>query len=1033
MPLFPREKSIDDELPFWKRPIRLDANGFFSHLCEAAFCRKNPGWQRISDPATGSAKRPGVEALIEHLLLRAMSRAFFDLLRDYFRLFNEDIPEENRENANFRGKASEARIEQTPIILRKDFLDYPEQLDVVPLFQQSLLEWLACFPRDRVCVSAVSERLPSYFAFALDGEIQGAAKRYEPILSQIWDSREDDWRQERVWKSYYRWFNRELNTPLFGEAGFGVAQAFVWPRAWFEQSLERQDTEGPHDVPVGPRCQRSVVDLADSLDRWLDSPDTDVRDASDLVRVVCGEAGAGTTSFLKMYTQRRLARGDRILYIPLHLLDIRSDLVHSVESFCNQVDCYPRGQLHSEHQKGSLLLVFDGLDQLTKSGAPTASRAVDFVDNVKRTIDRREPSEPKLRVLIGGRPIAVQKIQTQFEGEGKILHLAPFYLPMAAWEGQTDDSYTGNVSLMDTDQRLEWWERYGELTGEGAAQFDRAMNSPRLDQLTRLPLNNYLITQISNVSDLSEVAGRNQICSRLVDRIWHRDWNVKSTNENGADPLLSRAEFHGLLREIGLAAWHERGHLASAASVERRCLGSALERPLQCFKERYGEGGGGWSPSFFFQKSLRTKGIGPAFEFVQKCFAEYFTSCRIVDTLVGIQRTLVNPESVDELGDGWDEERALLEWLQICGPAEMTSDLKRWIAGELEQRDEVEVGELQETLARLINETRLNGMPCEKLTTGHSFRSMANLARNAETALLVMHSCCARKTGGISSIDWPERNDAASWCKNLQVHCYDSGSCESIQSLNHLDFEGQHLPRADFFRAELAGSNFSHATLSHSILAEANMDHAILRQAVLSDADLQRVNLDGAMLAGADLSRADLSGANLAQANLDGATLVEADLGQANLNQATLAEANLKRVVLAKADLTRANLVGADLGKANLRGATLAEADLAEANLELADLNDSNLTLAELSGAILSGADLTRSTLTRSNFTGATLCQANLFDATLVQATLTEANLSGANLSRAELSGANLEGAILADAVLTQANLAGANLQEKAS
>ncbi|MEG5163975.1 pentapeptide repeat-containing protein [Microcoleus sp. AT3-A2] len=181
--------------------------------------------------------------------------------------------------------------------------------------------------------------------------------------------------------------------------------------------------------------------------------------------------------------------------------------------------------------------------------------------------------------------------------------------------------------------------------------------------------------------------------------------------------------------------------------------------------------------------------------------------------------------------------------------------------------------------------------------------------------------------------------------------------------------------------------------------------------------------LSGADLSGADLSGADLSGADLSGANLSGAHLSDANLSGADLSFANLSGADLSGANLVRADFCDVNLSGANLSGAKLSGANLWDANLSDANLSRAYLHRAYLGNVHLSGVNLSGADLSGASSNSSDLSGANLSGANLSDADLWFQ-----NLSGADLSGANLSGANLSGANLSDADLTGAFLSGAFL-----
>ena len=71
------------------------------------------------------------------------------------------------------------------------------------------------------------------------------------------------------------------------------------------------------DEGAGEEARRVVVDLVEYLDGWLQKGDK-----KDALRVICGGPGSGKTSATKVWAAELALSGHRVLYIPLHHLDI---------------------------------------------------------------------------------------------------------------------------------------------------------------------------------------------------------------------------------------------------------------------------------------------------------------------------------------------------------------------------------------------------------------------------------------------------------------------------------------------------------------------------------------------------------------------------------------------------------------------------------------------------------------------------------------------------------------------------------------
>ena len=957
--LSPKDDVAEKDLAFWARPIKIGAMGLFTSIAKASISATVGKWDEVAKDSLDGLTTIGMGAtppqLAGRLLKRSMNRAVHQLLRDYFRILHR---EPSSELAKRMGKVAadvDRQLAEVTVELNEELFEKPREVAILPIFEEKLEYWLTHYRADQADEKgdefnpkAIAARLGSYFVYAMHGELRDGNSTYEPLLQHIKTEVAEAWRRERHWKAYRHWFDRELDQPLFGSEDFGLRQIFVWPRAWYLEKNsvepgERDNDEREYDDDARlmgtPKESRSVVELREALDHWLEE-----KNPKDAVRVISGDPGSGKSSFLRMYVQHRLNQGDHVVFIPLHLLNVKSDLAESVASYCHQIDTCPSLRIDKDSGESKLLLAFDGLDELAKQGVVGKRVAEDFVEEVCRTVAVRNTSGTRLQVIISGRPIAIQNVEPKFRQESQVLHVFPYFVSADERKGKSGRyRYSGRTELLELDQRNEWWRRYGELKGLNLEGLPEKMGSSLLDDITAQPLLNYLLALVQNEIDFERDVNRNQIYRKLLGRVWKRDWDPAQTHRSQQDVTLE--EFTELLEEMALTAWHDRERLTTVAAVETRCQGTRLESVLNAYKKKCDDGVGQLFAAFYFRKSDQIKGAEETFEFTHKSFGEYLTACRIVGTLDELHQQFAEADQRRGRSIVWNEREALLAWLKVCGPATISGDLREYLDNEICLRDDLE--ELQATLVRLLNENLRSNMPCEELA-GKTFGEMLDLSRNAEEALLVLHSCCATQTKEVSDIEWPAPNSAGTLMKRLQRQRVGSANSQALESLNHLNFLNQHLEFTDFFSANLKGANLRRARLQRAALQGAN-----LYEARLHGADLHGANLHEAKLRGADLQGAYLQGAKLQGADLHGAKLHEAKLQWADLYEARLHGADLQR-----ADLYEAKLRGADLQGAKLQGANLQGANLYEARLHGAKLRGADLQGADLRGADLRGAEM---------------------------------------------------------------------------
>jgi hypothetical protein len=869
---------------FWNRPLTFDAKGLFLALGKGALHGVSQKWDDVAADAldgvaaVGLGREPCEVGGI--LISRAMRRAVFTLLRDFLHDFPraEDARKIAAGKADKVAKEVEQELGSVTVKLDRDFLRHPAKIDLIPIVAEHLQQWLEAAKIENRSPQAIAGRLSSHFVYALHCEFREKPDFYAAVVQIIESPFTDALDYDRDWQAYRRWLEWKLDESLFGEA-FSLRQIFQWPRAWYEErdpDEDRQRKRGRYsdgDDVEGVREQavqlRHVVTLREELDAWLGKDGDAAR--RDAIRILRGDPGAGKSSFVRMFAQHRFEQGDWVLVVPLHLIDDpQADFSRELDKFCDEVPDRPTGLVNDQTAPEQLLLILDGLDELAKMGAAGAAVAQAFVEAVEKTVLRRNtegvPSNddgPRLRVLMSGRPLAVQSVSNSFREQGRVLEILPYWIPNDERSEGSENArkfrYTGQTELLndDHDQRQAWWKTYGALCGEAFDGLPEPLQ--KFHEITSQPLHNFLLAmvyrspgQASGLSgdepepaiDFNGDVSLNEIYGLLLRRVYERGWGEAAGHV--ATREIEFREFRRLFEEMALAAWHHRERVTTVKAVRERCATGRLKTVLDLYEEKFTDGVAQLFAAFYIRGSDRLIDNEKTFEFTHKSFGEYLTACRIVSALASIDSDLRrSDDGLDEGSeDPWDERKGLLAWLKICGPTAISFDLLQYLENEVaivygEDGGPERVESWRQTLARLINTVLRIGMPCERLQENLTFHDMQQRARQAETALLALHRCCAAALGAGSSenfqpteIAWPKPGSLGTWLRQLLAQPLDWSRTMPCHCLLGLGFRDQTLIGAWLSGADLRGADLRGAHLGGADLRAATVSKAQLKSAV---------------------------------------------------------------------------------------------------------------------------------------------------------------------------------------------------------
>ncbi len=979
--------SVSKPQNIWKRQVKVNLRSLFSTLGKAALNGAFSNWDDLAEngvevlDALGLSQTPGELAglLISQSLMKAMK----GLLKS-----NADLLPQEVEKLPLKELYSQITdsLQEQELILDQDFFEHPERLPIVAPIQAAFLRWLKTnnLITNFQEAQSLSNRLPAYFVLALHEQWKDKRDEYSLLLDEIDTPFNNAWKRERGWLHYRAWLQKQIDEPIFLET-FSLKQIYVPLRGFYEEEEIKATTDT--DYHREPSCKRIVIKLQEQLETWLEAAKSD-----DAIRLLTGGPGSGKSSFCKVFAAQQAGLEKQVLYIPLHRLSFSTDLVTAVKTFVQHDGFLPENPLEPSDQDLQLLIIFDGLDELSMQGKIAQEVAQNFINEVRDQVKSFNQNKTRLQVLISGRDVVVQSNKNNFKKPQQIITILPY------WVGNSDN-FSDVDNLLKVDQRDQWWQQYGQAKGKNYAQLPPELSGENLQEITAQPLLNYLIALTFERGEVqfSQETNLNNIYENLLKAVYERGYEKNSPGHRAIEGI-KKEDFVLILMEIALSCWHGNGRTTTVREIEEHCGNNGLKNLLKNFQDSFQSYSQGsitrLLTAFYFRESGDLRGSEKTFEFTHKSFGEYLTARRIVDRVKQIHKKLQNREK-DHDYDYNPDKKALIAWATLCGPTAIDEYLFSFIVNQMQLQSPDEVKQWQKTLGDLIKYLLDKGMPMEGLKNRPNFQEEMRQARNAEEALLAVFNACGRVTKEIFSIQWPSPEAFGNWLARLQGQRIDYGPMFVLDCLSFLDLQNCLLINRDFYRANLVEANLAGANLAGANLAGANLERA----------NLERANLAGANLAGANLERANLERANLAGANLAGANLERANLERANLARANLKGANLEWANLKWANLEWANLARANLARANLKGA----------NLEWANLKWANLEWANLAGANLAGANLERANLKWAN-----LEWANLEWANLVGANLRGANLRGANLEGANFKDANVKGTILDTEVKTE-------------
>ncbi|MEO5362793.1 MAG: ATP-binding protein, partial [Magnetococcus sp. DMHC-8] len=501
-PLFCTTKPI----AMWNREIQTDFKKLFLNLAEGTIHLTTQEWKAAAGHALEALSAIelahddcGARAWL--LIHRALTEALFQLAGENTAPCRQTIADPV---AFVEALNLDQTLEQQPICLDHRFFVHPERCALLAHLERPLRQWLEANGHDPTRARCISQRLPSYFVFALNNQWRKQPTEYLCLQQTVATPFTQAAAREQGWHHYRAWLQKQVDEPLSGESA-SLRALHVPLRGW---------QTGPDGQSPGVR----VVDLHTALWQWL-------HDAHphDAVRLLCGGPGTGKTATAKMFAAAVAGEGIiPVLFIPLHLLPERAGLVEAVRAWVAAdpyCDSYtPLAELDDRER---LLLIMDGLEEWAMRHESLSGAARQFVEEIGQLTTRFNQRETRLQILLTERTPLCAAHADQFRLPGQVLHLLS-YSPAAAggWPGDAD-------ALLPPDQRPAWWARHGQTRGNAARHHPAPWQVATLTELTTHPLANHLLAQAmaQDRIDPGREEGVNRLCQELVAGLFKRTYD----------------------------------------------------------------------------------------------------------------------------------------------------------------------------------------------------------------------------------------------------------------------------------------------------------------------------------------------------------------------------------------------------------------------------------------------------------------------------------------------------------------------------
>lgn len=750
----------------------------------------------------------------------------------------------------------EELIEKQTLTIGIDFFENPCNLSILDPLTEIIKKWFVIFGLTNNEALNSSRKIKSYYVFFLNDNWRKHGEDNKLILEKIITPFASITKIELEWKYYHSFLQKQVEEPVFDEH-FGIKDIFIPLFGYYEKPKISDNTQS--------EIEKHVVETIDSLNKWL----LKTKNPEDTIKVISGGPGSGKSTLAKIYASIVAAENHtKVIYIPLQHLNIKEDLSISIEDYLRESNFLSFNPITEIHRLSSrLLLIFDGLDELSKQGKQAFELAKDFITEIQRKCSNINRSKLKFFVLITGRELSIQNQSSCFRRQNQVLNILPYY-------NRKDNSYVDKSNYLRKDLRDAWWQKYGELKNLNYNGFPKELKNPNLDEITAQPLLNYLValTYERNKIKFNEKTNLNEIFSDLIKAVFERQYEKKQ-HRVISELNLDENNFIRILEEIAISAWHSGDvRTTTIQAINEHIESNNLGILFKEFQLGVQSGIARLLTAFYFRQKGFDADQNKTFEFTHKSFGEYLTSRRIVRLLLLLSKKVtehtLNPD------DGIDTKEALRKIIESFGVAQIDYYMLSFLSNEVKLQSKIQMKKVQDNIISLIEYSLRVGLPIETLSPRPDFKTELCYYKNSLLILFVLLKVTSDYTKKKSKIKWPN---------NIALG-------EVLSYTNP-----QKHPRNDLLTRK---DRFYYNYTNNRSMINNCLTNLIIEDCYLTSADLTY----------SDFSNSELINVTLAGCDLFGSEFINTKFNNVNFFRASLRRCTFKNVVFENAKKSNFNL-----------------------------------------------------------------------------------------------------------------------------
>lgn len=831
--------KVTRPLSIWNRTVKFDFKELFITLTKStiSFFSHEPikGVKDLVDLVKAVKLEDDIPGNAYKLILTALINAAYDIVDENKVSINIAPTKKIYDDQRFVQflKKIEQKLSEVELTIDHNFFKNPAISPAFVEFKELFGEILLLLGFDKNQASNLTERFNSFFVFSLNDEWRRHHEYYESLYKDLQTPFTDISQKYVEWATYNAYLTKQVNESVFGES-FGLSDIYVPLRGYYENT----------QVKSG-KTNRVVINVDDYIINCINRKVKDL----DQLKIVSGGPGSGKSSAAKILANRIVNETSAYaLFIPLQHFNVKEDLISGLDDYLSI-----QGILSFNPLKGikdldkTLVIIFDGLDELSKQGKFANEVANQFIGEIVRYLNLINNASVKLQIIITGREVSVQTQAHQFRAVESIIHLLPYFVTQ-----ESGDSYKDPKGLLGIDQRKVWWARYISATGKLPKQFPKQLQSVKYGEITSQPLLCYLVALsfFRKKINFSKVINLNEVYGDLIKSVFSRKYEP-NVHTSLKELNFTEEVFFRILEEIAITAWHSGDiRTTTVGEINKHIEQNNLSSFFENFQKNAESGIMRLLTAFYFRQKSIDVNQNKTFEFTHKSFGEYLVSRRVISLVQLISKKVEENKSNPD--DGIDILDALVKLGSVVGYNNFDHYLYSFIANEIDLFDKDIVEVWHKNLVSMLNLSLSKGVPVEKISANSSYKEMCNLSRNVEEALLILVYLTSLKVGKQFEISWPNEFSLSDMLSRLSIkrNYYSNGESRKYHLLCYTVLGNQIIQRQNLASRSLTHANFQDCRLTDVVFAGADLFGADFRNSQIVECNFYRSNLQRVMWEG---------------------------------------------------------------------------------------------------------------------------------------------------------------------------------------